>query len=380
VAINRIDRFVPIGRTNLLPALDEARRALERAPTARKHLIILTDGKLPGDGGYFVEMIKQLRLLGVSASTVLVGAEVDDGLLKAMAEYGGGAFYHTVDPRSLPQIFVRDVKVASGEVTIQEQATYQVRSGGTELLNTTLHDFPTLQGYVKTELKEGANLELIAQGATRSDPLLVSWNYGKGRSIAYTSDANGRWSAAWVRWSKFHQFWTELISSLRSAGRSWNGEFEYDLRAFWEQTAIILDLAIFSENEGSPVKAKITGADQKVAEVVFKEVSKGRFKANWAARVPGKYEITPFIGENALTSVGVHLSGDHFGETKGRGFNLSTLNWLAQISDGKINPEAEELKKKTLPVVEKRYISNWLMLAALVLFLAEVACRQLKLG
>lgn len=376
VAISRIDRIVAVGNTNLLPALDEARRALERAPAARKHMIILTDGKLPGDGGYFVEMIKQLRLLGVSTSTVLVGAEVDDGLLKAMAEYGGGAFYHTLDPRSLPQIFLRDVKVATGEMTIQEKATYQVRAGGGTLRSTSLQDFPALQGYVKTKIKAGANLELIVQGATKSEPLLASWQYGKGRSIAFTSDVSGRWSSAWVGWSKFHQFWTELISSLRPRGDSKGGDINFDLRTFWEHGAIVLDLALFSETDIDTLKAKIVGPDQRAGEVVFEEVSRGRFKANWPTTLPGKYEVQPFLGDSGLTPVAFHLSGDHFGEIKGKGFNLPMLNWLAQISGGKINPGVAELKRELLPEVQKKYISNWLMLAALSLFLLEIICRR----
>src|SRR5690606_39249101 len=46
-ALERITRLFPAGRTNLLPSLDEARRELLRADAGRKHVIILTDGRIP---------------------------------------------------------------------------------------------------------------------------------------------------------------------------------------------------------------------------------------------------------------------------------------------------------------------------------------------
>ena len=35
----------------------------------------------------------------------------------------------------------------------------------------------------------------------RDDPLLAQWQYGLGRSVAWTSDSTGRWAKNWVGWS-----------------------------------------------------------------------------------------------------------------------------------------------------------------------------------
>ena len=376
IAANRIDRIIASGRTILLPAMDEARRALVRAQTARKHMIILTDGKLPGEAAYFIEMVKQARLQGISVSTVLVGGEVDDGLLKAMADYGGGAFYHTLNPRSLPRIFLRDVQIAAGELTVQEQTEYQVRTGSGRLQSTSLQSFPMLRGFVKTELKPAANLELIVQGATESDPLLASWQYGKGRALAFTSDANCRWSSAWINWGRFHQFWLELISSLRPEDSSITDQIQFDLRTHYAQGAINFDMAVYADIGGSALVAMLQQPDEEKVQINFNRRSKDRYHATLSTTLPGRYELLPSVSDKQLAPVAFYLSGDHFGENKWQGFNLPLLSWIAEKSGGRINPAREELEKNLPARAVKKQISNWLMLAAMVVFLLEILARQ----
>ena len=46
----------------------------------------------------------------------------------------------------------------------------------------------------------------------RDDPLLAQWQYGLGRSVAWTSDSTGRWARDWLGWSGFSQFFSQLVS------------------------------------------------------------------------------------------------------------------------------------------------------------------------
>ena len=46
----------------------------------------------------------------------------------------------------------------------------------------------------------------------RDDPLLAQWQYGLGRSVAWTSDSTGRWAKDWVGWSGFNRFFSQLVS------------------------------------------------------------------------------------------------------------------------------------------------------------------------
>ncbi len=46
----------------------------------------------------------------------------------------------------------------------------------------------------------------------RSDPVLAQWQYGLGRSVAWTSDATGRWAKSWVGWDGFSRFFGQLVA------------------------------------------------------------------------------------------------------------------------------------------------------------------------
>src|SRR5690606_23981521 len=112
---------------------------------------------------------------------------------------------------------------------------------------TTLRQFPALRGYVQTRAKSAAALELVVLAENRAEPLLASWRYGKGKSVAFTSDANGRWSNLWAAWPRFAMFWTELIEALRPEGGEDGEAIPFTLRYAVERGELVLDLAVFSE-------------------------------------------------------------------------------------------------------------------------------------
>ena len=58
--------------------------------------------------------------------------------------------------------------------------------------------FPQLLGYNGTTAKSAAQTVLVS---ARDDPLLAQWQYGLGRSVAWTSDSTGRWAKNWVGWA-----------------------------------------------------------------------------------------------------------------------------------------------------------------------------------
>jgi hypothetical protein len=72
-----------------------------------------------------------------------------------------------------------------------------------------------LMGYVATTPKETARLLLVSD---HGDPVLASWNYGLGRSAAFTSDARNRWATDWISWPQFGKFWSQVVRSVMATG------------------------------------------------------------------------------------------------------------------------------------------------------------------
>ena len=167
-----------------------------------------------------------------------------DPLLREIANIGGGAYYQTSNAKQLPRLFLDDIKVSTGERTVREEE-FKVRHGSSGVISTDISSFPPVLGYVQTEVKQRANFELAARGNRTSEPLLASWSYGKGRSVAFTSDVDGRWSQYWIGWRKFHEFWSDILDSTRGERLSLSDKF--DLRYFVERGALHFDLTIYKE-------------------------------------------------------------------------------------------------------------------------------------
>jgi len=376
-AMDRIGTIFPVGRTNLYPAMEEARRSLVNVEAGRKHIIVMTDGILPDSGPKYLEQAQRIRMQGITVSTIMYSNERDD-ILQQMAEVGGGAFYQTTDGSALPRIYISDLKTSLGERTMQEASEYVVRRGDAPLTSTSIARFPPVRGYVQTEAKSGANTELVAFAGGNSEPLLVTHQSGKGKSAAFTSDANGRWSNQWVSWPLFQRFWLDLLESLRAPDQLEDDQVEFDLRHEVDGDTLILQLALFSEELiGLPISAEITGPDDRVHQVdLSAESATGKSSTELPSIIAGKHRIELRAGTTRFPPVAIHIPGDSFKEVRGRGFHLPTLYRIAEASGGEINPTRDELLGGAEPTTITEDLSRWFVFIALILLLLDILIRE----
>jgi Ca-activated chloride channel family protein len=388
-AISRISRLFPTSRTNLFPALDEARRGLAATPAGRKHVIVLTDGKLPDPGPYYFDLIKQMRFVGITVSTVMVGNEADDGFLAQMAQAGGGAFYQTNDPANLPKVFLSDVKVASGERTMREEPEMSVRPGPDPLVSTRIETYPILRGFVQTAEREKAQTELLVRDTEGTHPLLASWNIGEGRVVAFTSDANGRWSSNWIRWERIQEFWSDLVeASRRRDSESAPARVEFDLRSWVAGGEVVIDLALFADVGRRTIRGQVTRPDGGTSSVEFVAEKPGHFMARLGQAAAGTYRAKISLttadegqkgqGAQELPEVAWEIDGAQFGEQPHRKPALQVLGELARASGGVVDPAADDLRPLMQRETEKRLYTHELLVVALGLFLLELLLRMVQ--
>ena len=67
---------------------------------------------------------------------------------------------------------------------------------------------PPLLGYVATIAKETSEVLLEAE---EEMPLLARWQYGLGKTVAFTSDVKNRWAAEWLTWDGYGKFWPQMV-------------------------------------------------------------------------------------------------------------------------------------------------------------------------
>ena len=207
-----IDTIVAGGGTDLYSALDKAYLALDETFAELKHMIVLTDGAShPGD---FEALITKIAEAGITVSTVAVGREALAGLLGEMARIGRGHYYLCDDPAAVPEAFAMETAAASRVGIVERPFFAQLVDPAPALAEIDFQKAPSLLGYVQTKAKPTARPVLATE---RGDPLLIWWRYGLGLAVAFTSDAQPRWAAPWLRWPDFDRFWSLLADrAMRS--------------------------------------------------------------------------------------------------------------------------------------------------------------------
>jgi uncharacterized membrane protein len=204
-----IGRIQASGGTNILAGLREALDELVPARARKKHVILLSDGQSAVEG--IPDLVDAAAAQKITISAIGVGEGADAQLLQMIATRGGGRFYQTRDPASIPRIFSRETSQVSRRSVVEEPTPVHVEKRAELLAGVPLAGAPPLGGYTVTRARPRAELLLSAPGGA---PLLARWQVGLGQVAAWTSDVRPRWSAAWMRWSAFPKFWAQVTRSV----------------------------------------------------------------------------------------------------------------------------------------------------------------------
>ena len=284
----------PLGQTNIFAGLEQAVESLEDATATRRHIILLTDGW--SSSGQYDEILKRMKAAGITLSTVGAGGG-SNPFLQGLAEQGGGRFYDAANPGSIPDIFLKETQQVSGQQIIEEPF-FPILTSTSPILRGLDRGLPRLRGYNGTTAKAAAQTVLVT---ARDDPLLAQWQYGLGRSVAWTSDSTGRWARDWLGWTGFSRFFSQLVSWTFPGEETGGIEAAFDTKG--GQTTLHVESV---EPDGSPrdfysTSAVVVGPDLTPAEVELVQIA------------PGVYEVP--LGEIASGAYGVRITQTRPGST-----------------------------------------------------------------
>ena len=209
-----LSRIVEGGGTDLYPALVDVHHTLNPITSGRKHVIVLSDGET--EEAEFESLIQSMSASGISISTVSIGQGANIALMKSIAEWGNGRSYYTDDPNHIPQIFTSETKIISKKAIMEQTMLPDIKLSGEILLGLSGR-LPAIYGQVITYPKPESDLLI----ETELGPLLAAWQYGLGRSVAYTSDLSSRWGKDWIKWNEFGKFTSQMVkwAQRKESGR-----------------------------------------------------------------------------------------------------------------------------------------------------------------
>lgn len=358
------------GGTAMAPAMEMALSRLQTSPAKLKHVILLTDGvSTPGP---FYELASQMAQGKITLSTVGVGGDADQDLLKKIAEWGNGRFYFTDNPSSIPQIFTKETMTAA-KSAIREAPFVPVQTLPADFLNgIEFPSAPFLLGYVNTKLKPTSELWLATEN---KEPLLATWRCGLGPVGAFTSDARNRWAVDWLKWDGYGKFWVQVIRKLMRAAALKHQPAQ--LIREGDQFRFTVDCSDDQGKFASDLTGEITllDPDNHTSRIALENVGPGKFAAQWPAK-RGAYhaQIALKNGAQIIDQQYISASAGYPDEFLLKPVDEAKLRAMAEHSGGTYNPTA--LPNDRSASVEYE-LWPWLALLALSLFLADVGLKRI---
>ena len=368
-----ISAIVPGGETDIYPALDAAYAQLANDSSEIKHVILLSDGHTGRDP--FQSLVEKMAQARITVSTVALGAAADRDLLAKIAGWGKGRTYYVSDASHVPQVFTYEAELTTGSTLRESPFTPVVKKKAQVFKGIDFETAPDLLGYAVAKAKEKSEVLLESP---REDPLLVRWQYGLGRTAAFTSDLKDRWAVNWLRWNGYSKFWSQLLrETVRPRD---NSELNLSVVRDGDHARITAD-AIQKDGKfrnNGEFQLSVVQPDQSISNVPLHQVGPGSYEVQFPLEQEGSYvfRVTGEKAEASRTLAYSYPDEYHLHEP-----NLDLLRAISDETKGKFQPAAQDIfathgETTILPMPLWPYLA----IIALVLYLADIFLRRVSFG
>ena len=378
--LNQLNSFQPGDMMSFRNIISMAHKGLSQAPASIKHMIVLSDGDptMPSP-----QLVQAIRATPATISTICYGSHgVNPVGMRQLAQAGGGKFHYLQGPENLPELFIREVMTVTKSLISEETFVPQVAEGGPILRG--LDALPSLDGLVMTTPKPLATISLVHPPRPKDptlDPLLATWTYGAGKSVAFTSDAGTRWGKAWASSSEYQQFWTQCARWVMRQRSSSRFRFTRSIEA--GRGVVTID-AITPDGQyinGLDFDANVMTPDFKPTEAETRQVGPGQYKVSFPVDSKGSYTVSMQYADedDAPHSIVTGLSVPYSSEYAELETNFELLESLALAGQGRYYEDPSQVDFFSRDFVRTRDVQPiwWgLLLAAVFLFFLDVFLRR----
>ncbi|MEN2984059.1 MAG: VWA domain-containing protein [Dictyoglomaceae bacterium] len=362
-----ISRIEAGGGTSLYPPLKAAGEELIKLPFKNKHIIAITDGQT--EGGDFYGITKWLSKNKITISTIGIGEDANYSLLRDIAQWGNGRYYHTWDLRTLPQLLLSETKALLRPNIIEKKFSPKLEREEF----TGIKEFPSLSGYVLTSSKYPYPVLL---SSPMGDPILAFGQFGLGQVFVFTSALKSYWGEEWLKWKDLGRFWSEL---LRNSIPHFIPNIQVNITQQGEEGIINLRSADSYGNYKNflNIKYLITDPMGREYEGELEQKGPGFYQGKFSLKTLGKYQITLWEKDKIIAKLS--WFSPNTPEFLPKPFNEKLAYLLTSTTNGKILKEPKEVfrpweflstkpKDLTLPI----------LLVIILLFFVELILRRWK--
>jgi len=366
-----IDRMVPGDPESYVPMLQSAYDTLRDTNAKVKHIILLGDGD--AEDPAYQQLVQQIHAGGVTVSTVSTNGlgRNDFQTMQNLARWGGGRNYVANDPSKIPQIFLREARTVA-RLGIVEGKFYPQELSANPMVRD-LRQVAPLYGYVATTPKSAAEIVLAS---AKLDPILAAWQFGLGRSVAWTSDAAGLWTRDWLRAPSANRFWANLVSWVFPPA----GATHLFVSASSTQGQGHIAVSTPSALGASPsVTAHVLTPGLTTTTIQLEPSAPGQFDGSFQEGAQGAYFVTVEAHGAGHGDAGqVGLDVPYSPEYRTTGVNTPFLRSLAVAGGGSVIASPQDAWRSNLQsVLSADDLSLWLLLLAVLLLPIDVGVRRL---
>lgn len=359
------------GGTQILHPLEAAWQDLRKKDTKLKHIILLTDGQAEQYG--YEKVLEGLNQDGITLSTVAVGQGADTLLLRALAYGGMGRYYQTDEFSDIPSIFAKEAFLA-GQKYIQNRHFYPELVNSMGLLRG-IEALPPLDGYVATKIKPAARTVLRSD---TEDPILAVWQYGLGRTAAWTSDIQGFWTSQWSMWQNAPLFWGNLTGYL--VQKNINDDYSINTELRDGDGIITLSANLDDLPQVDTIEGVVVSPEGILSDIELRAIKPGVYEGGIGKKDSGAYIVNIKVpGEGTNVSTGIVMP--YAGEYRLLSDSDNFLEKLATAGGGRVVTSPEEVFGGDVQDAGgKRDITNFFIILSLILLLLDIAFRKLKIS
>ena len=211
----RFSRIKASGGTNIYNGLQESYDLLLNDDSSIKHIILISDGKT--SSADFDIILNKINENKITLTTVAVGKEADEVLMKELAEKGKGKYYYADTVNSLPGIFAAEAKRITNPAIINKETQVKASPNLNEITTINLNNIPVINKYNATSQQKSADVLMASEDEF---PLLAIWRYGLGRVAAFSGDSGREFSKEWLEWPGYDKFWSDMLKWIKRPSES----------------------------------------------------------------------------------------------------------------------------------------------------------------
>jgi len=380
------------GGTNMYPGISEALEQLDDSPAGLKHIIVLSDGQTQGSPRAGANLARRVAREGMTMSTVAVGNNADHRLLRTLAKSGKGRFYSITSAgglAQLPQIFVKEAQTVRRALIWEGEPFAPARTAVPSETMRGIPGVPPISGYIVAAERDG--LALVTLRGKEEDPVAAQWQYGLGKSVAFTSDATSRWAAAWTGWDGYDQFWAQHIRwAMRPGGDS---TLRVTTDSDGERTTVVVDAFKPSGErlDFASFRARAATPGGEGVDLELRQTGPGRYEGSFDSSKPGSYVLNMIyrapggdggaVLEGSAQAAVVRPFADEYRALR---TNLPLLRRVASITGGRVldsDPRGADLWTRAGLEMPVTLTPIWqaLAIAGIAVFLLDVAVRRVRI-